>query len=60
MFQKLNFLERMLLELDVAIGMVFAPFEFGKSYRKYKGLYCFTPFERKRIAIISRQAANNN
>lgn len=58
MYEKLNFLERVLLELDVTIGMVFAPFEFGKSYRKYNGLYCLTPFQRKRIAIISRHAAN--
>ena len=58
MYDELNLLERVLLELDVAMGMVFAPFEFGENYRKYNGLYYLTPFQRKRIAIISRYAAN--
>lgn len=55
---KFNFLEKILLELDLKLSMVFAPKEFGKNYRKHKGLYCFSPFERKRIAMISRRATN--
>ena len=58
MMTKLNFLEKALLELDFMLGNLFATYEFGGNYRKYKGLYVMTPFERKRIAIISLRAAN--
>lgn len=55
---KFNFLEKILLELDYQLNMLFAPTEFGKNYRKYKGFYYFSPFERKRVAMISRRATN--
>lgn len=54
---QLNLLERLLEEVDLLIGMAFALFEFGINYRKYNVLYCLSPFERKRIALISMKAA---
>jgi hypothetical protein len=55
----LNFMEKIILELDMILGKAFCLYEFGRCYRKKaKGLYIFTPTQRKEIAIISLRAAN--